>query len=90
MECGQGIVELAVVAQLLATVNDRRGGLKASAFKTGAVAQVFGLEVVGLLEELVGCFRVLASLGILAFGEQILGLVGGNADERCNRHQQQQ
>ena len=90
LEGGQGFVEFAVVAQLLTVVNDGGGGLKAAAFEGGPVAQIFGLEVVGLLVELVGGFVILASLRVLTLGVQILGLVGGNACESYCRDQQQQ
>ena len=43
--------------------------LKANAFEGGAVAKILGLEVIGLLEETVGGFILLASLGVLTLVE---------------------
>ena len=68
LKLGNGFVEFAVVAQLLAVVDDGGGGLEADAFEGSSVAQILGLEVVGLLEEIVGGFVLLASLGVLTLG----------------------
>ena len=53
------------------------------------IAQVFGFEVVGLLEKIVGRHELLPSLRILTLGKQIFGFVG-DGGERYNRDQQQQ
>ena len=76
LELGDGIVKLARFTQLLAVVDNGGGGLETDAFEGGPVAQVFGLEIVSLLEEVVSLFVVLAGLGILTFVVKILGFVG--------------
>ena len=69
---------------------DNRGrGFKARPFKGRPVTQVPWLQIVGLLEEIVGCFVVLASLSVLSLGEQTLSLVG-DSGQGHNRDQQQQ
>ena len=68
LELGNGLVEFAVFAQLLAAMDDGGGRLEADAFKCGAIAEVLRFEVVGLLEEIVGGFILLASLRVLTFG----------------------
>ncbi len=70
-------------------MNDGGGRLEANALEGSPIAQIFGLEVVGLLEEIVGRLVVLASLGVLALGEQVFGFVG-DGGKRYNRDQQQQ
>ena len=60
LEQGDGIVEFAVVAQLLTTMDDGGGGFEAGAFKGRAIAQIPGFKVVSLLEEVVGRLVLLA------------------------------
>src|SRR5580692_603041 len=75
-------------------MDDRRGGFEAHPLERRAIAQILWLEVVGLLEELVGTLVVLARLSVLAFFVGRLGLIGdgrqnSNHDEQhyCRGHQ---
>jgi hypothetical protein len=89
LEGGDSFLQLAVIAQLLAVVHDRGGSLKTNPLKGCPIAQIFRLEVVGLLEESVGRLVVLASLGVLALGVKVLGVVG-DGWERYGGDQQQE
>ena len=59
--------------------------LRNGSFKGGAIAQVFGLKVVGLLVEVESSFKLLAGLGVLAFGVKIFCLVFGDREEGKSR-----
>jgi hypothetical protein len=74
----------------LAIVNQRGGGLEANAFQGSAIAKVFGLEVEGLLEEVVPLHVLLPGLGILTLRVKRLGFVAGDGGERHSSDQQQQ
>ena len=89
LELGDRFVQLAVIAQFLALMNNRGGSLETNAFEGSPIAQIFGLQVVGLLEKIVGRFEILTSLCVLTLGVEIFGFIG-DGGERYNRDQQQQ
>ena len=70
-------------------MHNRGRSLETIAFKCGPIAQIFGLEVIGLLEKAVGRLVVLSSLRVLTLGVEVLGFVG-DGGERYNRDQQEQ
>ena len=82
LELGHGFVQLSVIAQFLAVVDDGRRGLKPKPLEGGPVAQVLRLQVVALLEKAVGGLVLLPSFGVLTFGVEFLDLVGGDGGER--------
>src|SRR6202021_2648057 len=82
-------VQLSVIAQFLALMNNRGSSLETNAFEGSSIAQIFGFQVVGLLEKTVGGFEILTSLCVFTLAVEIFGFIcdGG---ERYNRNQQQQ
>ena len=76
LEFGQRLWQFAFLAQLLPAVHRLGARIKTCVFKGRAVAQVFGLQLVGLAEEIEGRFILLASLGVPSFFVEIFSLVG--------------
>jgi len=76
LKFGERLWQLAFLAQLLAAVHRLGARIKTCVFKGRAVAQVFGLQLVGLAEEIEGRFILLASLGVPSFFVEIFSLVG--------------
>src|ERR1700733_228480 len=67
----------------------RRARQEAQTLVGGSIAQVFRLQVVGLLVVVVGSLVILPRFGILTFVEEAFGLIGGERQTQGGDQQKQ-